>query len=80
LGIRSGKGNGTRIRIKILFINKNIRKFVFFIRTKMKTKHEIIDFLKSELNIAIIKPYLPLHILEDYKNNHPKKTRQRLYS
>ena len=46
----------------------------------MKTKHEIIDFLKSELNIAIIKPYLPLHILEDYKNNHPKKTRQRLYS
>lgn len=47
----------------------------------MQNEHvEKIDFLKSNLNLAIISEFLPLNIIKEFKENNPNKYRERLYS
>lgn len=45
----------------------------------MKKKEEVIDYLKSKLDIAILRPYIPMELITAYISNHPNKFRQKLF-
>lgn len=47
----------------------------------MQREHlEKIDFMKSNLGLSLLMEYLPLNVIEEYKKEHIKKYRERLYS
>jgi len=46
----------------------------------MQREHfEKIDFMKSNLELSLLTEYLPLNVIDEYKKEHGKKYRERLY-